>query len=95
MNLVKNIWRAFTTPSFRVMVARLRMIANKDIKIIPHPIFADDGLISQHISDFMSNDKFLNAYREGVAQGGGFKIILAEFNFEFMFVAGLHLTLQN
>ena len=52
------------------MVARFRMIANKDIKIIPHPTFADDGLISQHISDFMSNDKFLNAYREGVAQGG-------------------------
>ena len=73
MNLVKNIWRAFTTPSFRVMVARLRMIANKDIKIIPHPTFADDGLISQHISDFMSNDKFLNAYREGVAQGGASK----------------------
>lgn len=70
MNLIRIIWRALTTQSFRERVALFRHLINKDVKIIPDPSFADDGLISAHISDFMSDQKFLNAYREGVAQGG-------------------------
>lgn len=70
MKIVKAIWRKFTSQSFREKVARIRMIVNEDIKIIQNPTFADDGLISQHISDFMNDEKFIVAYNEGVAQGG-------------------------
>jgi len=70
MKIIRAIWRKFTSQSFREKVARFRVIALTDVKIIPNPTFADDGLISQHISDFMNDEKFIGAYNEGVAQGG-------------------------
>ena len=70
MRLIKFIWRSITTLSFRDRVARLRHLLNTDVKIITDPTFADDGLISQHISDFMNDERFLNAYREGASHGG-------------------------
>ena len=70
MKILKAIWRKFTSQFFRTKVARLRMILNEDLKIFPNPTFSDDGLISQHISDFMKDEKFISAYQHGVAQGG-------------------------
>ena len=70
MKIIRAIWRKFTSQSFRVKVARFRVLALTDVKVIPNPTFADDGLISQHISDFMKDEKFISAYNHGVAQGG-------------------------
>ena len=68
--MIKYLCRAITTASFRTTIARFRYFLNSDVKIYTNTTFADDGLISEHISDFMNDKKFLHAYQQGTAQGG-------------------------
>ena len=72
MKLLRFIWRKLVPARLRQYIFHIRCALNPStsIKIIVKPTFADDGLISQHISDFMSDNKFLYAYSEGVKQGG-------------------------
>lgn len=70
MNEIKRILRKLTTKKFRSWLYRLSLFMKMEARVIANPTFADDGLISQHISDFMKDPKFLYAYREGVACGG-------------------------
>ena len=71
MKLLRFIWRKLVPARLRQYIFHIRCALNpsNSIKIIVKPTFADDGLISQHISDFMSDNKFLYAYSEGVKQG--------------------------
>jgi|TARA_B110000879_G_C11124458_1_gene493261 hypothetical protein len=68
--ILKTIWGLITPASLRHRISRVRWAWNLENKMILRPTFADDGLISQHISDFLTNERFNNAYREGVNQGG-------------------------
>jgi O-methyltransferase len=70
MTKIKYILRKLTTEKFRSWLYRFRLFMKMETKVIANPTFADDGLISQHISDFMKDAKFLDAYREGTACGG-------------------------
>jgi O-methyltransferase len=45
------------------------MAMKYDFPMIAEPTYADDGLISQHVVDFMSDTKFIEAYKLGRATG--------------------------
>lgn len=66
--LLKRFWR-LTPLEFRRRLARVRMALDDDYPMIAKPSYADDGLISQHIVSFMSDPKFLQAYKLGRATG--------------------------
>lgn len=65
---VKYIWR-LTPLSFRTTVLRVRLALRSDFPLITHPTYADDGLISQHVTDFLKDTKFLEAYALGEQTG--------------------------
>ena len=48
---------------------RLHIALTTDVPIIQNPTYADDGLISQHVADFMNNSKFIEAYGLGRKTG--------------------------
>ena len=52
----------------RQTVFKLRFSISKSYKIYG-PTYADDGLISEHIVDFMNEEKFKNAYENGKRTG--------------------------
>lgn len=64
---LKSIWR-LTPIKFRSRIARFRL-AWSDQPLILAPSYADDGLVSQHIVDFLKDLEFLNAYDEGKKTG--------------------------
>lgn len=66
-NFMKKIWRLLPA-KFRGKVLRVR-VALTDAPMIHNPTYADDGLISQHIVDFMEDSKFLQAYKLGKSTG--------------------------
>lgn len=77
--VAKKIWRLLTSLKFRYYVSRIRM-ALSDTPMIPSPIYADDGLISQHISDFLTNPKFMDSYNLG-KQGGALNMHPGDIHF--------------
>lgn len=50
-------------------MARVRLALKDDFPMIAKPTYADDGLISQHVTDFMGDAKFIEAYTLGCATG--------------------------
>jgi hypothetical protein len=63
------LWRTVIPEAARHKIYRLRVAASSDAPIIPEPTYAEDGLISQHVCDFMRDSKFLASYssaRDGV-----------------------------
>lgn len=54
---------------FRSRIYRLRIALATDVPIIQNPTYADDGLISQHVTDFINNSKFIEAYELGRKTG--------------------------
>ena len=65
---IKYIWR-LTPAEFRAKVTRARLVLRNDFPLITHPTYADDGLISQHVTDFLSDPKFSSAYALGERTG--------------------------
>ena len=45
------------------------MALSSDVPIIQSPTYADDGLISQHVTEFLTNKKFMDSYELGVKTG--------------------------
>lgn len=66
--VAQKLWRLMP-PKFRNRINRLRIALTTDIPIIQNPTYADDGLISQHVTDFMNNSKFIEAYELGRKTG--------------------------
>lgn len=66
--LLKRVWR-LTPIQFRVLFSRVRLALRGDFPIIQSPSYADDGLISQHVSDFLTNQKFMESYGLGEKTG--------------------------
>ncbi len=66
--LLKWLWR-LTPTGLRSKIARVRLVLKSDFLMFAQPTYADDGLISQHVTDFMSNVKFMEAYALGRATG--------------------------
>jgi O-methyltransferase len=62
------IWR-LTPEKFRRRLARVRLAFKDEFPLITNPTYADDGLISQHITDFMNDSKFIQSYDLGKATG--------------------------
>lgn len=63
---LQTIWRAATTPEFRAKVSRVR-IALGDGPMIAAPTYAEDGLISAHVTEFPP--KFAESYALGRSTG--------------------------
>lgn len=62
------LWRL--VPSvLRSRMARVRLALRDDFPMIAKPTYADDGLISQHITAFVDDSKFMSAYALGRATG--------------------------
>jgi len=61
-------WR-LTPSTFRSRIARVRLALRDDFPMIAKPTYADDGLISQHITAFVDDTKFMDAYALGRATG--------------------------
>lgn len=58
----------FLPRSLRARIRRL-LTALGNVPMIHHPTYADDGLISQHVTDFMNDNQFIESYNLGVATG--------------------------
>ena len=39
------------------------------VQVIPKHGYVDDGLMSNHVTDFLYDEKFMNAYKEGKKTG--------------------------
>ncbi len=66
--IAQNLWRLLPL-KFRARLYRIRVALRDDIPILLAPTYADDGLISQHITDFINNAKFMEAYDLGKKTG--------------------------
>ena len=64
----QKIWRSLTSAKFRSRIARIRYVLS-DSPVLLKPTFADDGLISQHITGFFQDSKFMEAYELGRQTG--------------------------
>ena len=60
------LWR-LAPPAFRGRMAGVRLALRDDFPMIAKPTYADDGLISQHITGFFDDSKFMDAYALGRA----------------------------
>jgi len=65
---LRAAWQAFVPEHVRTRIYRMRLAANLSRPVIENPTYADDGLISQHVTAFMEDQKFLRAY--AVARAG-------------------------
>lgn len=68
LRILKWFWR-LTPSDFRRRMARVRLALKNDFPMIAAPTYADDGLISQHITGFKDDEKFMHAYALGSATG--------------------------
>ena len=65
--LLKRIYSMLPV-SMRTQIYYHRLIFN-GLPIIPNPTLAEDGLISQHLVEFLDDPKFVRAYAQGKATG--------------------------
>lgn len=66
---LRALWRACTRETLRTRIYRMRAAARLSTPMILDPGYAEDGLISQHVSDFLREPKFQAAYaaaRQGI-----------------------------
>jgi O-methyltransferase len=66
---LRAMLRACTTDAFRNRISRVRAASDLALPIIFRPTYAEDGLISQHVCDFLEDPKFKTAYevaRDGI-----------------------------
>jgi O-methyltransferase len=68
LDFLKKFWRAITSAEVRNRIARVRY-AISDRPMILNPTYADDGLISSHVTTFLVNNKFLKSYEVGKLGG--------------------------
>lgn len=66
-SLLKRIY-SLLPANLRIQIYIHRLIF-KGLPIIPHPTLAEDGLISQHLVEFLDDPKFVRAYGQGKATG--------------------------
>jgi len=66
---LKKIWRTITPIKFRTLASRIRT-AIGDTPMIVDATYADDRLISQNVTDFLKDKKFIQSYNLG-KEGGG------------------------
>jgi O-methyltransferase len=62
MRALRTIWRSCTTEAVRNRIYRVRAVSDLSLPMIFEPTYAEDGLISQHICDFLQEPKFKKAY---------------------------------
>lgn len=65
ISILKSVWR-LAPVGFRTRLARVRL-AWAGVPMFSTPTYADDGLISQHVVDFLKAPDFIKAYNEGKA----------------------------
>ena len=65
--LLKRIY-SLMPASLRTQIYYHRLILS-GLPIIPNPTLAEDGLISQHLVEFLDDPKFVRAYGQGKATG--------------------------
>lgn len=65
--LLKRIY-SLLPASLRTQIYYHRLIFS-GLPIIPNPTLAEDGLISQHLVEFLDDPKFVRAYAQGKATG--------------------------
>src|SRR4051812_9119373 len=63
--MVRAALRACLPETFRTRLYRMRAAARLSTPMILNPTYAEDGLISQHTSDFIHDDRFRSAYETG------------------------------
>ena len=63
--ILRAILRACVPESFRTRLYRMRAAARLSTPMILEPTYAEDGLISQHSSDFIHESRFQSAYEAG------------------------------
>lgn len=68
ISFLKSLWRMFLTDNCRYTISRVRVALSNDPMVLA-PQYADDGLISAHISDFLKDSKFMSSYNIGKANG--------------------------
>ena len=67
--LIKWLWRRCTSVGLRSKMLRIRLAFNSNFPMITHPTYAEDGLISQHVTACLKDSKFEDAYALGVQTG--------------------------
>ncbi len=67
LNFFKWLWHLVPI-KFRSNIAKLRFVMHGGAVIL-EPTYAEDGLISQHITPFMADKKFLDSYNKGKKLG--------------------------
>ena len=67
INLLKWLWRKLPN-KFRSYIAKLKFVLLGG-GVVLDPTYADDGLISQHVTSFMTDKKFIDSYNNGKQLG--------------------------
>jgi hypothetical protein len=65
--IVRKVWRLIPV-DLRDLFSRVRF-ALSNAPLIQNPTYADDGLISQHITEFLNDKKFIDSYNLGKKTG--------------------------
>lgn len=68
LKLLQKSWRYVIPVDIRTKISLVRFVLSGG-KVILNPKFADDGLITAHVCDFMRDKKFLEAYTFGKLGG--------------------------
>ena len=65
--MFRGLVRSLLPQSLRERIYRIRKAWNPETPLILSPAYAEDGLISQHVCDFMTDNAFSAAYKTGRA----------------------------
>jgi hypothetical protein len=67
-NFLKKIWRNVVPEKLRGKLSYIRNLINLKY-IIFNPTYAEDGLISEHVTTFWSDENFMRSYAKGKESG--------------------------
>jgi len=59
---LRALWRTLVPEKWRNQIYRMRRAAQLQTPMISDPTYADDGIISQHVTGFLHDEKFMRAY---------------------------------
>ena len=67
LRVLKRVWRIMP-PNMRTKIYYVRRVLH-NLPVIPNPTLAEDGLISQHLVEFLYDPRFVRAYLKGKETG--------------------------
>lgn len=63
-SIARAAWRTAIPERFRLPLYRARQALAPRARVMQIPTYADDGLITQHVCDFLEHGRFMVAYQE-------------------------------